>query len=126
METILTAKAPRPAGHYSQAVVHQGLVFVAGQLPIDPLTGEKKLGPVGEQTEQVLRNLAAILEAAGSGLERVLKVTIYLSDISQWDEVNQTYARWFGEHKPARAVVPTRELHYGFQIELEAIAAVKE
>lgn len=126
METILTAKAPRPAGHYSQAVVHQGLVFVAGQLPIDPLTGEKKLGPVREQTEQVLRNLAAILEAAGSGLERVLKVTVYLSDIALWDEVNQTYARWFGEHKPARAVVPTRELHYGFQIELEAIAAVKE
>lgn len=126
METILTAKAPRPAGHYSQAIVHQGLVFVAGQLPIDPLTGEKMLGSVQEQTEQVLRNLAAILEAAGSGLERVLKVTVYLSDLSRWDEVNQTYARWFGEHKPARAVVPTRELHYGFQIELEAIAAVKE
>jgi len=126
METILTAKAPRPAGHYSQAVVHQGLVFVAGQLPIDPQTGEKKLGPVQEQTEQVLRNLAAILEAAGSGLERVLKVTVYVSDISLWDEVNRVYAGWFGEHNPARAVVPTRELHYGFQIELEAIAAVRE
>jgi 2-iminobutanoate/2-iminopropanoate deaminase len=98
-------------------------VFVAGQLPVDPATGEKKLGPIEEQTTQVLKNLAAILEAAGSGVSRVLKTTIYIADISLWDRVNRVYADFFGDHRPARAVVPTSELHFGFQIELEAIAA---
>lgn len=126
MKLVHTPSAPSPAGHYSQAVVHNGTVYVSGQLPIDPETGEKRLGPIEEQTEQVLKNLAAILEAAGSGLDRVLKVTIYVSDISLWGGVNTVYAGFFGDHKPARAVVPTRELHHGFLIEVEAIAALAE
>jgi 2-iminobutanoate/2-iminopropanoate deaminase len=126
MKKILTHKAPNPAGHYSQAIVHEGLVFVSGQLPFDPLTGEKVNGPIEEQTQQVLKNLTAILEAAGSSLDRVLKVSIYVSDISLWGKVNEVYSRVFGSHRPARAVVPTRDLHFGFKIELEAIAAVAD
>lgn len=124
MKLIQTHRAPTPAGHYSQAVVHNGTIYVAGQLPIDPETGEKVLGSIEEQTEQVLKNVAAILEAAGSGLDRVLKVTIYVSDIALWGGVNAVYAKFFGDHRPARAVVPTRELHHGFLIEADAVAAV--
>jgi 2-iminobutanoate/2-iminopropanoate deaminase len=124
MKFITTKNAPTPAGHYSQAVVHGNLVFVSGQLPIDPVSGEKKTGPIEEQTEQTLQNLAEILEAANSGIDRVVKVTVYLSDIELWNRVNAVYAEFFGVHKPARVVVPARELHYGFQIEIEAIAVV--
>ncbi|MFC1555468.1 Rid family detoxifying hydrolase [candidate division KSB1 bacterium] len=124
MEKIFTENAPAPAGHYSQAVVHNGLVYVAGQLPIDPASGEKKLGTIGEQTEQVLKNMQAILEASGSGLDKVLKTTVYISDIENWGDVNNVYTRYFGDHKPARVVVPTRELHFGFMIEMECVAVV--
>lgn len=121
---IQTANAPTPAGHYSQAIIHNGLVYVAGQLPIDPLTGEKLHGTIEEQTERTLRNIEAILKAANSDLSRVLKMTVYVSDISQWGTVNATYTRILGEHRPARAIVPVKELHYGFLIEIDAIAAV--
>jgi 2-iminobutanoate/2-iminopropanoate deaminase len=124
IQSILTPNAPAPAGHYSQAIVHNGLVYVAGQLPIDPATGEKKLGPIEEQAERVLANIRAILQAAGSDLDRVLKMTVYISDISLWSRVNEVYTRMLGDHRPARAVVPVKELHYGFQIEIEAIAAL--
>jgi 2-iminobutanoate/2-iminopropanoate deaminase len=124
MIEISTPDAPRPAGHYSQAIVHGGMVYVSGQLPIDPKTGEKRAGSIEEQTEQALRNLAEILRAANSDLNQVVKTTVYISDIKLWDRVNAVYSRFFGEHRPARAVVPTRELHFGFQIEIEAIAAV--
>jgi len=121
---ISTPNAPQPSGHYSQATVHHGVVYVAGQLPIDARTGEKKVGSIEEQAEQVLTNLREILHAAGSDLSRVLKTTVYVSDISLWGQVNEVYTRFFGESRPARAVVPVKELHHGFQIEIEAIAAV--
>lgn len=121
---IQTPNAPAPAGHYSQAIVHNNLVYVAGQLPIDPVTGEKLHGTIEEQTERTLRNIEAILKAANSDLSRVLKMTVYVSDINQWGAVNATYARILGEHRPARAIVPVKELHYGFLIEIDAIAAV--
>ncbi len=121
MENISTPNAPSPGGHYSQAIVHNGLVFVAGQLPIRP-DGEKCLGSIEEQTEAVLQNLQAVLEAAGSSMDKVLKVTVYVAGIELWGRVNAVYARVFGEHKPARAVVPVPELHYGFLIEMEAVA----
>ncbi len=126
MEQILTPNAPRPAGHYAQAIVHRGLVYVSGQLPVDPATGAKRTGSIEEQTLQALENVKAILEAAGSDLGRVLKTTVYISDIQLWERVNAVYESFFGAHKPARAVVPTRELHYGFKIEIEAIAALKD
>jgi 2-iminobutanoate/2-iminopropanoate deaminase len=123
MQFISTENAPRPGGHYSQAVVHRGVVYAAGQLPIVPETGEKCLGTVEEQTERALMNLEAVLEAAGSGRDRVLRVTVYVSDISLWNRVNAVYAEFFGDHRPARTVVPTRDLHYGFFVEIDAVAA---
>ena len=126
MKPISTPNAPQPAGHYSQAVVHNGLVFVSGQLPIDPENGERILGSIEKQTEQVKKNVKAIPEAAGSSLDRVLKVTIYISDMELWGKVNSVYAEFFADHRPARAVVPTRELHYGFKVEMEVIAAVDD
>ena len=123
MQAIETRNAPTAAGHYSQAIVHNGVVYVAGQLPIDPTDRNKPVGSIEEQTEQTLRNVEAILKAAGSGLDRVLQMTIYVSDISLWGGVNTAYSRVMGGHKPARAVVPVKDLHYGYQIEIQAIAA---
>lgn len=125
MQFVSTSDAPKPAGHYSQAVIHDGLVYVSGQLAVDPETGEKRLGWIEEQAEQALKNVAAVLEAAGSRMDLVIKTTVYVSDIALWGRVNEVYARHFGDHKPARAVVPTKDLHYGFKIEIEAVAAVE-
>jgi len=124
MEKIFTPKAPKPAGHYSQAIIHDKVVYVSGQLPIDPVTEEKRLGSIEEQTEQVLKNLAEIIKASGSDIDKVVKTTVYISDIQLWDRVNNVYSTFFGEHRPARAVVPTKELHHGFNIEIEAIASL--
>jgi 2-iminobutanoate/2-iminopropanoate deaminase len=126
IRTIQTAKAPIPAGHYSQAVVYNGLVFVAGQLAIDPQTGERKLGSIEEQTEQALKNVSEILKAAGSDLKLVLKMTVFVTDIGLWERVNEVYSRVLGEHRPARAVIPSRDLHHGFLIEIDAIAATDD
>lgn len=122
MKEICTPNAPQPAGHYAQAIRHQGVVYVSGQLPIDPQSGVKHVGAIEAQTERALENLVAILDAAGSGKDQVLKVTVYISDMALWDRVNTVYARFFGDHRPARAIVPVRELHFGYQIEIDAIA----
>lgn len=122
IKRINTPNAPQPAGHYSQATVHNGLVFVAGQLGIDP-SGEKKLSSIEEQTEQALNNIHAILKAAGSDWDRVLKMNVSLTDINLWDAVNKVYARVLGESRPARAIIPCGRLHHGFLIEIEAVAA---
>ncbi len=126
MTTIHTPNAPAPAGHYAQAIVHGGLVYVSGQLPIDPARPEHRLGPIEEQTEQALRNVSEILKAAGSGLDQVVQMTVYVSDVGLWGRVNAAYTRVMGDHRPARAVVPTRDLHYGYQIEIQAIAATSD
>lgn len=125
LQFVETPNAPLPAGHYSQATIANGLIFVAGQLPITP-NREKVLGSIEEQTLQTLENVRAIVEAAGSDLAHVAKVTIYIADIELWDGVNQVYTRFFGSHKPARAIVPVKDLHYGFKIEIEAVAVIKE
>ena len=122
IKRINTPNAPQPAGHYSQATVYNGLVFVAGQLSILP-NGEYKFGSIEEQTEQALRNVHEILKAAGSDWDRVLKMNISVADINLWDGVNTVYSRVLGEHRPARAVIPTGKLHYDFLIEIEAVAA---
>jgi len=124
MTFIDTPNAPIPGGHYSQAVVHNGQVYLSGILPITPAGEKLTSATIAEQTEQILANLDAILQAAGSQRDKVLKVTVFISDISAWSTVNQVYARFFGDHRPARSVVPCSTLHYGFGIELEAIAIV--
>jgi 2-iminobutanoate/2-iminopropanoate deaminase len=124
MTFIQTPDAPVPGGHYSQAVVHNGLVYLSGILPITP-TGQKLADAnIAEQTEQVLANFDAILKASGSQRANVLKVTVFVSDSSAWGTVNQLYTQFFGDHRPARSVVPVGPLHYGLGIELEAIATL--
>lgn len=126
MNTIQPPTQPIPKGHYSPGIVHNGLVYVSGQLPMDLVTREPFAGAIEEQTELALRNVEAVLHAAGSDLNHVVQMTIYISDIELWGKVNETYARVMGEHRPARAIVPVNELHFGTQIEIQAIAAVKE
>lgn len=122
---ISTKNAPTPAGHYAQATVHNGTVYVAGQLSIDPASGEKLLGTIEEQTERTLRNVEAILHAAGSDFAHVLKMNVYVTDIAFWPRVNAVYARVVGNEMPARAVVPVPALNHGLLVEIDAIAAVK-
>ena len=124
MRAITTPTAPLPAGHYSQAIVSNNVVYVAGQLGIDPKRPGHTPDDIELQTEQTLRNIANILVAAGSDLHHVLSMTIYISDISNWGRVNGVYVTVMGDHKPARAVVPVKDLHYGFGIEITCIAAV--
>jgi 2-iminobutanoate/2-iminopropanoate deaminase len=126
MEKIKLPSVPEPKGHYSSAVEHNGLIFVSGQLPRNAVTGEVETGAIERQTELALRNVEDILQAAGSDLNHVLQFTIYVSEMELWDQVNETYARVLGEHKPARAIVPVKDLHFGTKIEIQAIAAVKE
>jgi reactive intermediate/imine deaminase len=126
METVQPGDQPRPKGHYSPGIVHDGLVYVSGQLPMDLVTRAPFAGAIEEQTELALRNVEAVLRAAGSDLDHVLQFTIYVSDIELWGKVNETYARVMGDHRPARAIVPVKDLHFDTKIEIQAIAAVKE
>lgn len=126
MRFVETPLAPRPAGHYSQAVIHRDTVYVAGQLPIDPADPEAPPGDAATQAHQALENVRNILEAAGSGLDHVLQMTVYVSDVSHWGEVNRVYAEIMGDHRPTRAVVPVRDLHYGYLVEIQAIAALEQ
>ena len=125
MKSVETVSAPAPIGPYSQAVVHGSLVYASGQIPIDPATGALVEGSIEAQTERVIRNLAAVLEAAGSDLDRVLKTTVYVTDLSLFARVNQVYARHFGDApSPARATVEVAALPLGALVEMDAIAAL--
>lgn len=126
MNKIKLPNAPEPKGHYSSAVEHNGLIFVSGQLPRNTVTGEVETGAIELQTELALRNVEDILKAANSDLDQVLQFTIYVSEMDDWEKVNETYARILGQHKPARAIVPVKALHFGTKIEIQAIAVVKE
>ncbi|MGJ9458051.1 RidA family protein [Oceanobacillus sp. CF4.6] len=124
MKFISIKGAKSNPGHYSAATQQGNFLFISGQLPVNPFTGERSRGGINAETKQVLSNLDNVLEAAGANREDIMKVTIYISDISLWDTVNTLYKEYFGDHKPARAVVPTNQLHYGFSVELEAIAYI--
>jgi 2-iminobutanoate/2-iminopropanoate deaminase len=126
MNKIQPTNIPVPKGHYSPAVEHNGLIFVSGQLPWNYETGEIETGEIELQTEFALRNVETILLAANSDLRHLLQVTIYVSEMELWDRVNAVYVRIIGEHKPSRAIVPVKDLHFGTKIEIQAIAAVKE
>ena len=125
MKTIQPPGQPTPKGHYSPGIEHDGVVFVSGQLPMDLETREPFAGDIETQTELALRNVEAVLQAAGSDLQHVVQFTIYVSDIELWGAVNATYARVMGDHRPARAIVPVKDLHFDTKIEIQAIAAVK-
>lgn len=125
MNTIQPPDQPTPKGHYSPGFEHNGVVYVSGQLPMDLISREPFTGSIGEQTELALRNVEAVLKAAGTDLDHVLQMTIYVSDIELWGEVNKVYARVMGDHRPARAVIPVKDLHFDTKIEIAAIAAAK-
>ena len=122
---IQTDQAPQAIGPYSQAVKANGLVFVSGQIPIDPMTGQFVAGGIAEQTEQVLKNLAELLQAAGSGLDQVLKTTVFLADMEEFAAMNEIYGRFFTEEPPARATVQAARLPRDARVEIEAIALAR-
>ena len=124
MTIVRTENAPAAIGPYSQAVVHGGLVFTAGQIPLDPLTGELEQGDVAAQTERVMKNLAGVLEAAGASLDSVLKTTVFLRDMNDFAAMNEVYGRHFGEHRPARSTVQAARLPRDCAVEIECVAAV--
>jgi 2-iminobutanoate/2-iminopropanoate deaminase len=124
MDFISTDRAPRAIGPYSQAVVHGGLLYSAGQIALDPGSMELVAGDTAAQTEQVFANLKAVLAAAGADLSSVLKTTVYLADMADFQPMNAVYARHFGEHRPARSTVAAAALPKGARVEIDVIAAV--
>ena len=122
METVQTKDAPAAIGPYAQAVVANGLVFCSGQIPINPRTGEIETASAAEQAMQVLLNLRAVLEAAGSGLGKVVKTTVFLTDIGDFPAVNKVYAEMFAGHTPARSTVQVARLPKSAKVEIEAVA----
>lgn len=120
---VHTDRAPAAVGPYSQAIIHGELVFTAGQIPLDPATGELVNGDVRAQTRQVLRNLEAVLNAAGSSLDRVLKTTVFLADMNDFAAVNEVYAEFFPDVPPARSAVQVAALPKTARVEIEAVAA---
>ena len=109
-------------GHYSPGVLVGNILYVSGQLPMDPATGKLAEGGIAEQTRMALNNVERVLNAAGLTRNDVAMCRVYIPDVALWDAVNEVYADFFGEHKPARVIVPTRELHHGALVEIEAMA----
>ena len=124
-KVISTAKAPAAIGPYSQAIVSNGFVFLAGQIPLDPVTGQIVDGDIASQTRRVLENVKAILEAAGSSLERVVKTTVFLKDMAAFGQMNEVYAGYFPVAPPARSTVEAARLPRDVQVEIECIATVE-
>ncbi len=123
-QIVQTAEAPAAIGPYSQAVIHNGLVFLSGQIPIDPVTNQLISGDIEAQTVQVLENLKAVLTAAGSSLEQVVKATVFIKDMDEFPRVNAVYARYFAANPPARATVEVARLPKDVLVEIDAIAFV--
>jgi 2-iminobutanoate/2-iminopropanoate deaminase len=122
MESIQTDRAPQAIGPYSQAIKANGFIFASGQIPLDPATMRIVEGGIEEQTGRVLDNLKAVLEAAGSSLDRVVKTTVYLADMNEFAAMNEIYARYFGSTKPARATVQVARLPRDVKVEIDAVA----
>jgi len=124
MKTVSTDSAPAAVGPYSQATVSGSLLFTSGQIPLDPATGRLASGGFREQVRQALANLDAVLEAAGTNRSRVLKVTVFLTDLERFGELNEVYAEYFGTARPARSAVQVARLPLDAQVEIEAVAEV--
>lgn len=121
-QIIATDQAPKAIGPYSQAIVHQGIAYLSGQIPLDPATGAMVEGDIVVQTERVLENLKAVLEACGSGLEKVLKTTVFLKSMDDFPKMNEVYTRYFGQSLPARSTVQAAKLPRDVQVEIDCIA----
>jgi 2-iminobutanoate/2-iminopropanoate deaminase len=124
LKRIETKNAPAAIGPYSQAQVAGGMVFTAGQIPLDPATMELVAGDIAEQTERVMLNVAAVLEAAGASLDTVVKTTVFLRDMNDFAKMNEVYGRHFGDHKPARSTVQAARLPKDVAVEIDAVAIV--
>jgi 2-iminobutanoate/2-iminopropanoate deaminase len=125
IKTVATDRAPAAIGPYSQATVCDGWIYASGQIPIDPVTGELETGTIEAQTELVLGNLRSVLEAGGGDLSTVVKTTVYLSDMANFARMNEVYATYFQEHRPARATVQAAGLPRGVDVEIDAVARVR-
>lgn len=123
-KVISTERAPGAVGPYSQAIVAGGFVWCSGQIPLDPASGQLVQGEIEDETRQVLANLRAVLDAAGSSLDRVVRATVYLADLSDFERVNAVYAEGFGEQPPARVCIEACGLPKGARIEIDAIAEI--
>jgi 2-iminobutanoate/2-iminopropanoate deaminase len=124
LNPVATDQAPGAIGPYSQAISVDGWVFCSGQIPIDPQSGDLVEGDIGTQTDRVLKNLAAVLEAAGGSLSRVVKTTVFLADMGDFVGMNEVYAKHFGDHRPARAAVAVKTLPKNVGVEIEAVARI--
>ena len=125
-QVVKTGKAPEAIGPYSQAIKAGGFVFVSGQIPIDPDTGQFVSGGIAEQTRQVMKNLAAVLDAAGSDLQLVVKTSVFLADMEEFAAMNEVYGKFFGDEPPARATVQAVRLPRDARVEIEAVALLRE
>jgi len=125
MKFVHTPYSKQQAGHYTPGIVSHGMLYISGQLPRNPATGEIPTG-IQAQSRQVFANLELVLHSAGTSKNSVVSCRIYVSDIQLWDEINLEYANFFGNHKPARAVIPVSTLHYGCLLEMEAVAEIVE
>jgi 2-iminobutanoate/2-iminopropanoate deaminase len=123
-ETVSTDKGPKAIGPYSQAVVHNGIAYLSGQIPLDPVTNQLVEGDITVQTERVIQNLKAVLEAAGSSLASVLKTTVFLKDMGDFPKMNEVYGRHFAENPPARSTVQAAKLPRDVSVEIDVIAVV--
>jgi 2-iminobutanoate/2-iminopropanoate deaminase len=121
---IATDKAPKAIGPYSQAVVHNGLAFLSGQIPLDPATNQMIEGGIEAQTERVMENLKGLLEACGSSLDNVLKTTVFIKDMGEFAKMNEIYGRYFSQNPPARATVEAARLPRDVRVEIECVAIV--
>jgi 2-iminobutanoate/2-iminopropanoate deaminase len=123
-ETVSTDNAPKAIGPYSQAVVYNGIAYLSGQIPLNPANNQLLEGDIAAQTERVLENLKAVLEACGASLESVLKTTVFLKDMGDFPKMNEVYGRYFGANPPARSTVQAAKLPRDVSVEIDAIAAV--
>ena len=125
-QVVKTGRAPEAIGPYSQAIKAGGFVFVSGQIPIDPETGQFVSGGIAEQTRQVMKNLASVLDAAGSDLQLVVKTSVFLADMEEFAAMNEVYGKFFGDEPPARATVQAVRLPRDARVEIEAVALLRE
>jgi 2-iminobutanoate/2-iminopropanoate deaminase len=124
IKSIFPSEMQKPKGHYSPAIIHNGLIFVSGQLPLDA-NGEAQLGTIEEQTALCMKNIETILKASNSDLNHIIKTSVFIADIGNWAKFNETYSKIMGEHRPARVVVPCGTLNRGCAIEIDCVAIVK-